>query len=121
MMEKTHYLTEEELNFTNYPAVAREWESIQELIRYNLEVHSAVSAYTEGKASKINLSEVDLRKYISLARRTLEIIGTATNVCFDVVMPLREIQYNMQEILYGKNAFGSLYVGAPGAVAEEGL
>lgn len=112
-METTHYLPHEELKASNYPEIANLMPDIQIIQTYAMTADQAVFAFNEGLVNKIDIDVTDMRKAVDKCRYVCNIIGTAENVCYDLLMELRAMQTNFQELIFMKNRFGSEYIGTP--------
>ena len=112
-MGSTLYLTKEKLSSRNYPEVSDAMESIQEIITYIASIGSAIEAYTNGSLDHININVSDLQKYTTLCRNICDTLGSAPNVCFDILTELREMQNGMQVLIFVKNRYGNQYIGTP--------
>lgn len=119
-MEKTHYLPSEELKKNNYPEVVKVQADIDLIISYAMVVDLAVMEYNEGLKDKIDVSIVELQKTIDRCRAVCEVLGKSSNVCFDVLLEIRTLQANFQDILFIRRRFGSEYVGNPSEVDDFG-
>jgi 5'(3')-deoxyribonucleotidase len=112
-MENTWYLPEEIIDFQNYPEVTGVLDSISAIQNYTMRVINALQDYTDGTLDKIDINVTDLQKYINLCRSVLDTLGHAPNVCYDLLMELRETQSVFQTLMYAYNQFGSQYIGTP--------
>jgi len=113
VMESTLYLQNEELDFRNYPEVRTVLSDVQDLINYATEASIVISAYTSSTADRIDLSIVDLQKYTDLCRSVCSILGSASNVCYDLLVEMRTLQGTLQTLMYVKNRYGNQYIGTP--------
>ena len=112
-MDSVLYLPEEVLNFTNYPEIKDIVPDISALIAYASKANTALQAYLSGVSDKIDLNISELSAYIVSCRNICNIIGTAPNVCFDILVDMRELQDILQTFAYVKNRYGNQYVGSP--------
>lgn len=120
LMAKTHYLPHEELKPSNYPELVRLSSDIATLQSYAISVDRALFAYNEGTADRIDVDIVELRKAIEGCRDIGAVLGNAPNVCYDILMEIREMMLVFQDLVFSKERFGSEYVGTPTVVDEEG-
>lgn len=111
LMDAIHYLPTEKLTAQNYPEVGRYWEDINKLTSYAEHVSSAIIAYNEEKTDHINVSIVEIREHIMLARSLCTNLTEAKNICYDLLLGIRGIQKSLQELLYAYNRFGTQYIG----------
>jgi predicted KAP-like P-loop ATPase len=118
VMENTWYLPEEALYFRNYPEVASVMPQLEDILAYAMRVNNAIIDYNSRVFDKIDVDVVALKRYINLCRATAEVLGRANNVCFDLLVELREIQNVFQTVMYLRNRYGSKYVGKPTNVTE---
>jgi len=121
LMEPTHYLPDEEINFRNYPELYTVWDDLQKINAYATRVHKALADYTSGQYDKIDLNTEELNSYITLCRNVCSVLGQAPKVCFDILLDLRELQYHMQILLYNRRRFGSKFIGTPSTSGEGDL
>ena len=112
-MNSTLYLPDEVLNFVNYPETKDIAKDVGALIAYASKTTVALQAYTGGTSNRIDLSISELQKYVALCRSVCMIIGSAPNICYDLLVELREIQDVLQTLVHIKNRYGSQYIGNP--------
>lgn len=113
MASDTWYLPEEELHYRNYPEVNYAQADIQLILQYAMRVDTAIFDYSNGTFDKIDIDVHDLANYIDLCRSVCSKIGTAPNVCFDILLEIRSIQKILQTLMYAKNKYGNTYIGTP--------
>lgn len=119
-MENHQYLPSEVINYTNFPELRKYKKSIEAVQTYAMRVNDAVTGYNSGKYNRIDLNASELLSNIDLCRSICGVLGASTNVCYDVLFVLREIQTTLQNILYLNTAYGDLYVGTPSATSSDG-
>lgn len=112
-MESTLYLPDEVLSLRNYPEVSSVTATVQEIMVYMAKVDSALVAYTSSTMDRIDLSITDLQKYVGLCRSVCTILGTSRNVCYDLLMEIREFQDILQDLAFIKTRYSSQYIGTP--------
>jgi hypothetical protein len=120
-MESQQLLPFEVLNYTNFPELRTQRNNIEALQTYAMRMNEAITDFESGKYDKIALSDSELQTNIDLCRTVCEALGNASNVSFDVLMTLRDIQTTMQNVMYLKTTYGDLYVGTPTVTEEEGV
>ncbi|MNN36620.1 hypothetical protein D3C81_1505220 [compost metagenome] len=120
IMDSTNYLPQEKLNYRNYPEVRDKQADINTLFAYALRVNEALISYNSGEFDKIDLNTNELETNITLCRSISETLGTAKNVCYDLLLELRVIQKNMQLVRYLGKENGTRYVGKPTVQEESG-
>jgi hypothetical protein len=106
----TYYLPKEELKLKNYPEVEAISSNIQALISYVMEVQKAIDNYSNNIADKVIIDIVSLKRYINAAEEITNILGNANNVCFDILVEIRQLQSVLQNILYIYNRYGNQYI-----------
>lgn len=117
-MDDTHYLPSEELKMSNYPEVRQLEGDIEEIVKYAKLVDATVLAYNNGTVNKIDLDVVILQKMVDNCREVCRVLGRAPNVCYDILLELRNFQMNFQDLIFMKTRFGSEYIGKPTIEAE---
>jgi hypothetical protein len=117
-MAETHYLPHEKLKGSNYPEVVKMATELELIQTFAMTVDQAVYMYNEGLQDKIDLDVVELRKNVDRCRTVCSTLGNAPNVCYDVLLEVREMQMNFQELLFASKRFGSEYIGVPSTVPE---
>ncbi len=119
-MESTHYLPHEELKITNYPELSKVEDDIDAIQVFTMRTNLALTEYNEGLKDKVDIDVQELRKHIELCRSVADILGRASNVCFDILMEIRAIQHGLYDVLFTYQRFGSEYIGTPTADEDEG-
>lgn len=112
-MEITHYLPHEELKITNYPELSMVESEIDAIQVFAMRTNLALADYNEGRKDKVDIDVEQLRKHIELCRYVTDILGRASNVCFDILMDIRQVQHALYDVLFAYQRFGSEYVGTP--------
>lgn len=120
-MEITHYLPHEELKITNYPELSKVEAEIDMIQRHAVRVNQALGDYNEGRTDRVDVDITDIQRHIGLCRYVADVMGRASNVCYDVLMDLRSIQQGLHDILFAYRRFGSEYIGTPTKVDEGGI
>lgn len=113
MASSTMYLPSEVLQYRNYPEVNYALNDINTILDYAMRVNNAITDYVTGVFDKVDVDAHDLQVHIDLCRSVCYTLGTAPNVCYDLLMELRSIQSVMQTVMYTKNRYGDTYVGTP--------
>lgn len=113
IMETTWYLPKERLYYTNYPEVHELLDQINDIEDYAKRVGVALNDYNSGTYNKIDVNIVTLQGYIDKCRSVTGTLGRAANVCFDLLIELRQIQTILQTIMFAYNRYGDQYVGTP--------
>ena len=114
-----NYLPNEIVNPVNFPELDKVKTDIETINTYALKVHDALTAFDTGIYDRIYVDPAEVEFYARLCRNVAETMGTAPNVCFDVLYSLRKIQKTFNNILYLYREHGDFYVGVPTSVAEE--
>ena len=113
MASSTWYLPDEKLSYKNYPELNTVATGINSIIAYAKTVNTAIASYNAGTVDKIDVNMRDVTTYIDLCRSVTGILGNAPNVCFDLLLEIRAVQYELQNLVYNKNRYGSKYIGTP--------
>lgn len=109
-MDSTLYLPNETLYFRNYPEIRPILSDIQSVITYASEVYTAVTDYTNGNTTMINLDVAELQASIDLCRSICQTLGTASNVCYDLLVELRSILSVFQTLMYVNSRYKGQYI-----------
>jgi hypothetical protein len=115
----TFYLPKEAVNFINFPELRTYKADIETIMEYALRVQTAVADYNEARYDRIDLNMEELHAHIDLCRTVCEALGSAPNVCFDILLEIRNIQQNLQNLAYLKTKFGSAIIGEPTTTTSE--
>ena len=118
-MENIHYLSTELPSVQNYPEVSKLWPGIEVLMAYAEESLTALYAYNEKHADKIDVSVADLQKHIKLARRLCVDLSEAPNIYYDLILEVRNIQMVLQSMYHSYLTFGTQYIGTPKFEGDE--
>lgn len=119
LMDVTHYLPEEELTTSNYPEVVSLKSDLLKIESYAERVNLALTWYEESEFDKIDLDVVEIEEYAQLCRSVCETLSTASKVCYEVLLDVREIQNILQELLYLRRKYGDEYIGKPTNTTED--
>jgi hypothetical protein len=60
--------------------------------------------YEEGVDDRIYLNATEMRNMRDLSFRITEVLGRAENVCYDVLLPIREFQTTLNEFIFSFDA-----------------
>lgn len=119
LMPSTHYLPSERVNYSNYPELRRFRTDINNIMSYMVTVDDALRNYNNGIKDKIDLNTNELETYITLCRNVTESLGNYSKVCFDVLLILRKIQTDLQNVRFLSREYGDKYVGRPTSTEED--
>lgn len=119
-MEAVHYLPHEELKGSNYPEVVSMSADIDAIQNFAKKVDQAVLAYNENVVDKVDLDVMEVQSFVNQCRKVCDVLGNAPNVCYDILLEIRALQMNFQELVFISNRFGSEYIGKPTPINEEG-
>lgn len=112
-LESIHYLPSEEVNKRNFPEIEQFQEEISLIFLYATVVDTAIEAYRNSEADKIDVNAEELKQCIDLTRTVCIALGKAPTVCFDVLQKLRSFLYSFQQLAYLADQHGVQYVGQP--------
>lgn len=121
MMELSHYLPNEVLNVANFPEINAVKSDISILENFAMAVGIAVSTYNEGVTDKINVNQIKLEENIKRCRNVCEVLGSQPAPCFDVLLKIRELQMDFQELLYAHRSQENIFLGEPTKRSEVDL
>lgn len=113
MLETSIYLPSEVANLTNYPELRAQRANLTAIMDYALRATSALADYNEARYDKIDLNAGEIRQAIALCRSTSEVLGTAPKVCFDILLEIRTVQEDLQNLLFLRVKYGTKYIGVP--------
>jgi hypothetical protein len=99
-MSPTHYLPSEVLNYANFPEVLEQAEKINQFQKLLEPIMLAVSAYDLGTTDGIYVNIADVTRTRDLSYEISDILGMAPNVCYDVLIPIREAQESLNELIF---------------------
>jgi len=113
LLENSQQSPKEEFKYANFPEVAVLEDQLITFFTYVEEVNSAVSAFQSREADKVYLNIAELQTALDNSYSITDVLGRADNVCFDLLMNIRDIQENLLEILYSYNSEGDYLVSTP--------
>jgi hypothetical protein len=100
MMSSTHYLPSEVLQYSNYPEVHDLKDKIALFQSNAVPVMSALSDYDTGIEPYIYVNIAEVIKLRDLAFELSDILGAAPKVCYDVLLPIRDAQEALNELIF---------------------
>jgi hypothetical protein len=112
-MDSSYYLPNEQPNYINFPEVRQQKANIQAVMDYSLKAQAALADYNEGRYDRIDLNSDEIQSNIDLCRSINEVLGNANNVCYDVLLDIREIHKNLLKLMYLKRQYGNQVIGTP--------
>lgn len=112
-LEAAYYLPKEITNTINFPELRTVAADVSQVVIYSNLAQLALSDYQSGKVNRINLNSDDLQSNVNTCRGICETLGKAPNVCYDILLSVRAIQMNLQNLIFLKRKFGDTYVGVP--------
>lgn len=99
-MPSTYYLTNEELKFANYPEVYELSNKLDEFQRLLEPIMFAVYQFDEGMTDGIYVNIAEVERTRDLSYELTDTLGTAPKVCFDILIPLRDAQESLNELIF---------------------
>lgn len=100
LMSPTHYLPSEELKYSNYPEL---YELADKLDQYQtlLEpIIAAVNDYDLGTTDGIYVNIAEVINVRDLSFDISDTLGSAPNICYDVLIPIRDTQESLNELIF---------------------
>jgi hypothetical protein len=100
-------------NYINFPEVRLQKDNITAVMSYSLTAQAALTDYNNGTYDRIDLNSDEIQSNIDLCRSICDVLGNANNVCFDVLLDVREIEKSLLKVLFLKRKYGNQIVGTP--------
>lgn len=100
LLSTSQYLPSEALKFSNYPELYTVLDSLNQFQTMLNPIMLAVSDYDSGVEDYIYVDISALRAAINLSFTITDVLGRATNVCFDVLLPIRDAQEALNELIF---------------------
>lgn len=113
------YFPNKVVNYTNFPELRMYKADIERIIVYAIRAELALADYSKARYDRVDLNMEEIQTHIDLCRQVCEGLGLAGNVCFDVLLEVRTIQEQLQNLSYLKRKFGSGIVGEPTKTTSE--
>lgn len=119
-MDAAYYLPNEQLNYSNYPEIRPQRANIEAVLTYSQTVSTAMTDYETGKYDRIDLNTGEIQDNIDLCRTICGALGNAPKPCIEVLMEVRNVQKQLQNIMYLYGKSGSALIGTPTNTTSEG-
>lgn len=116
LLDKSQQNPKEEFKYSNFPEVAVIEDQLNHFFSYVEKVNSAVSAFQTRDADKVYVNIAELETELSKSFDMTDILGRADNVCFDLLLNMRDMQENLLEILYTYRSEGDYLVSSANPV-----
>lgn len=100
LLSTSQYLPSEEVKFSNYPELYTVLTSLTQFQTMLNPIMLAVSDYDSGAEDYIYLNISDVQAALNLSFTITDILGRASNVCFDVLLPIRDAQEGLNELIF---------------------
>jgi len=100
IMDSVFYLPQEMPSLYNYPELEIVKEDLLNILSYSIKTDAEIKKYENNEVEQIELGLKELTNYIELCRQVCEVLGKANNVCFDVLLEVRNIQDSLQQTRY---------------------
>lgn len=100
LMSPTHYLPSEEVKYSNYPELYEVMDKIRAFQAMLEPIMLATYEYDEGMADAIYVNAAEVERVLSLSYEITDFLGIAPNVCYEFVLPIREAQESLHELLF---------------------
>jgi hypothetical protein len=114
LLSPSQYLPKEELRYSNFPDIYPLLDKINEFQTLIEPFIAAVSDYDTGTAEYIFVSISDLQTALNLSYEITDVLGRADNVCYEVLLPIRDAQQSINELV-----FSYLYERSPVVLDKE--
>lgn len=100
LMNPTHYLPSEVLQYSNYPEVYELGSKIDQFQKGLEPIMLAVSAFDMGVENGIYVNIAEVERVRALSFEISEVLGSAPKVCYDILLPVREAQEALNELIF---------------------
>lgn len=100
LMSLTHYLPSEELKYSNFPELYELSDKIKEFQKSVEPIVTAISDYDMGTADGIYVNIAEVERVRELSFDLTDTLGAAPKVCYDVLMPIRDAQEALNELIF---------------------
>lgn len=100
LMDAVYYLPSEEFKYTNYPEVFGIMDKINSFTSSLEPIMLAVSDYDQGETDGIYVNIAEVERIREVSFEISEILGLAPKVCYDILLPIREAQEALNELIF---------------------
>lgn len=100
LLSPSQYLPKEEMKYSNYPDVYSILDKINQFQSKMEPVIAAVNDYDSGVADFIYVNVSDLITLRSLGFDITDFLGRSANVCYEVLLPVRDAIQSLNELIF---------------------